>query len=261
VRTGLSPDNPFGFDRFGYAWEKIPRSGRRHLDFGCGAGRFLGSLRARGFERLAGIDASGEAIEAGRRRFPEIELLHRPEAVPLPFDDASFDSITLLEVLEHLHEQAAVLRELRRVLADDGALVLSVPRRHVFSFLDLGNFKFVFPRLHRWGYCLRHSRAEYERRYVANEDGLVGDISAAKRWHEHFTEARMAELLGQAGFRVVEFDGVGLFKRPLTGLRLALRWFPPARRVLNAMSRFDSRRFASSDLFCLAVKDPARGAR
>lgn len=257
MRTKISPENPFPCGRNAFAWEKVPRGSRCHLDFGCHQGRFLDALRTRDVSRQVGIDAAGDAIEAGSRKFVDIELLHRTEAVPLPFADATFDSISLLDVLEHLHEQQALLDEFHRVLKPDGILIVTVPHQYILSFLDLGNLKFRFPRLHCWFYCLTHTKEEYHRRYVSNPDNLVGDISAEKRWHEHFTRAHLAELLGKSGFEVIEFDGGGFFRRLILPLSKLFDWIPPVRRMLGFLQLRDARRFESMDLFCTAGKRTA----
>src|SRR6185369_7919268 len=109
----------------------------------------------------------------------------------------------------------------------DGILIVTVPRQHVFSFLDRGNFKFRFPRLHRWYFCWRHSRQEYEYRYANNPDGLVGDISGAKRWHEHFTAKHLAEILAVSGFAVELFDGSALLRRVTSNLLALVGWIKP----------------------------------
>ena len=151
-------------------------------------------------------------------------------------------------------DQVGVLRELGRVLTDDGVLIVTVPGRHLFSFLDLGNLKFRFPRLHRWQYCRKHSAAEYEQRYASNPDGLVGDVSAQKRWHEHFSKRQLGSLLGEAGFVAAEFDGAGFFYRLLKTLGYVVRPIGPLSRCLRRLERLDCKAFESVHLFCLGRK-------
>lgn len=183
-----------------------------------------------------------------------MEIIKIGEAAQLPFDDASFDSVTVLDVLEHVYEQAELLVELNRVLKDGGKLVVTVPGWHLFSFLDMGNFKFRFPRLHRWYYCLKHSREEYEYRYVSNPDGLIGDISARRRWHEHFSRPRLQELLAEAGFNVIDFDGTGFFGRVISNTRYFIRWWKSANKAFSRLQNLDAKLFESTHLFCIAEK-------
>jgi len=256
MRTVLSRDNPLGHTRAGYAWEMVPPGGEAHLDYGCHDGVFLERLAAKGPRRLVGVDLCREAIEAGRARRPNLELIHLDRTSGLPFADASFGSISLLDVIEHIADQKAVLDELYRVLEPNGILIVTVPGLYCFSFMDVGNLKFRFPRLHRWAYCLRHSRAAYEARYAANADGLIGDVEAAKGWHEHFGRAQLAALLGGSGFAVVDFDGSGFLRRPIGLLALPLARFKPVNRLLESVYKLDARCFASMNLFCVARKQP-----
>jgi SAM-dependent methyltransferase len=156
-----------------------------------------------------------------------------------------------------LRGSMCLLAELHRVLQEEGALIVTVPGKHVFSALDMGNLKFRFPRLHRWFHCHRHSRQEYERRYVANPDGLVGDISAKKRWHEHFSRRKLESVLNRNGFSVVEFDGAGLFMRILIGAELTLGRLGPLRSIIRRVVAWDARHFQSANLFCIARKRTA----
>jgi len=257
MRTRTCPDNPFGPTRAGYAFEKVARRNGPHLDFGCFQAEFLNALsRVAPARRLVGVDANGQAIQTARQRFPHLELIHASNPLPLPFEDETFESITLLDVLEHVADQIALLNELRRTLRDDGVLIVTVPRQYPLSFLDLGNLKFRFPRLHRRFYLLRHTREEYERRYVSNPDGLIGDVSAEKAWHEHFTEQHLAEILARAGLEVVEFDGSAFFTRAINPAALLLNRVGVMRRLLQRLAAADARRFASMNLFCTARKKP-----
>jgi len=256
MRTKINPENPHSYSPHVFAWQHVPPATDAHLDFGCNNGAFLASLRPKGIGRLVGADVSRPAIEAGRQALPDLALLHCPDGQQLPLPSKSFDSITLLDVIEHVHEQVKLLQELHRLLKDDGLLIVTVPGKHIFSFLDMGNFKFIFPRLHRWHYCRTHSRQEYEHRYVSNPDGLVGDVSARKRWHEHFSRPKLAGLLGRSGFAVESFDGAGFFMRPL--FVMAHLAGPGGRigRFLRGLRQKDVQRFASANLFCLARKQP-----
>jgi len=105
---------------------RLEQTGLALLDAGCGAGGFLRlAQRLPAFERLCGMDLSAEAIELARRHLPEAEL-HVGGLVGLPFADASFDVVTLNDVLQHVEEAEVEpsLRELRRVLRSGGALLV-----------------------------------------------------------------------------------------------------------------------------------------
>jgi ubiquinone/menaquinone biosynthesis C-methylase UbiE len=254
MHTKINPDNPYEYNRRCFAWEHVPSGMGAHLDYGCNKGSFLDKLKAKKGGRLVGVDVSGEAVKQGQELFPELEIIKIDEGTALPFDDASFESVTVLDVLEHVYEQRELLAELHRVLKDGGKLIVTVPGRHLFTFLDAGNFKFMFPRLHRWYYCLKHSREEYEYRYVSNPDGLIGDVSMKKGWHEHFSRRKLQKLLAEAGFRVIDFDGAGFFGRIIGNVGYFLKWLKPVHKALVRLQRLDNRLFESTHLFCVAEK-------
>ena len=254
MHTRTTSDNPYRLSRHAFAWQQIPDRSAAHLDFGCFDGQFLRKLGGKRIGRRIGIDAAREPLERARETHPDITFHHAKHVVPLPFEDQTFQSITVLDVLEHIVPQRELLSELYRVLRDDGVLIVTVPGQHLFSFLDLGNFKFRFPRLHRWWYVRRHSAAEYEQRYGANADGLIGDISAEKRWHEHFSRRKLRTLLSASGFEVAEFDGTGYFRRVLVPFERTIGRIGVIRRFLGQLTRLDAQWFESTNLFCVARK-------
>ncbi len=254
MRTRLRASNPFGYSRCGFAWEHVPEGVATHLDLGCSDGHFLSSLEPKGIRRLVGLDVSWPAIDAARRKHPNLEFVYVHAGQCLPFADGECDSVSMLDVLEHISDQAGTLAEIHRILKDSGLIIVTVPRKHLFSFLDTGNLKFLFPRLHKWYYCLRHSREEYNRRYVSNPDGLVGDVNDKKRWHEHFSPLVLTMLLERAGFQPLKFDGAGFFCRPIIVLDLCMKWIGWRRRPLAAFSDWDAKAFESTNLFCQARK-------
>ena len=254
MHTKLETCNPHGCSRYGFAWQHVPAGGVAHLDFGCGDGRFLAGLKGKRIDRLVGVDVSRQAVRGAEKTADGLEIIHLVQTTPLPFPDGAFSSITLLDVLEHLDDQEALLDELNRVLRDDGILIVTVPGRHALSFLDMGNLKFRFPTLHRWYYSRKHSPQAYQRRYVSNPDGLVGDISARKRWHEHFTREQLAMLLDRGGFPVAAFDGAGLFARVLKIAHLTVGRMGSLRARIERLMAWDARRFESANVFCVAWK-------
>lgn len=93
-------------------------AGRSVLDLGCGLGGYSRALAERGFEVTA-LDVVPDYVERARSIGVRAELY---DGERLPLEDGSVDTVILLEVLEHLDDPAALLREARRV-ARTGVLV------------------------------------------------------------------------------------------------------------------------------------------
>lgn len=100
-------------------------AGARVLDVGCGdGGRYAGFLLDEGVE-LHGVDVSAVAVAEARRR--GVQAVQASLSERLPFEDDSFDAAVCLEVIEHVVDPEEAVREIHRVLAPGGALVVSVP--------------------------------------------------------------------------------------------------------------------------------------
>ena len=93
----------------------------RILDAGCGSGRNLVELS--GVGPAGGRAPSPRGAEGGRAR----DGGGVAEIGTMPFDDASFDLITLLDVLEHIEDDLGTLVALRRVARPGGVLLITVP--------------------------------------------------------------------------------------------------------------------------------------
>jgi ubiquinone/menaquinone biosynthesis C-methylase UbiE len=100
-----------------------PGPGERVLDIGCGTGAVLERFGA-GALRL-GIDDHEDALRHAREKSGATLL--RADARALPLRDASVDRVFLLDVAEHVPEDARVFGEIRRVLAPGGLAVIHVP--------------------------------------------------------------------------------------------------------------------------------------
>jgi SAM-dependent methyltransferase len=98
------------------------------LDVGCGTGANLEMLSR--FGEAEGVDVSAEALAFCRTR--GLQSVHQGEAEHLPYHDNSFDLVTGLDVVEHLDDDLAALKEMRRVLRPGGRALFFVP---AFMFL------------------------------------------------------------------------------------------------------------------------------
>jgi SAM-dependent methyltransferase len=159
-----------------------PVAGKDVLDAGCGSGSLAEWLVRHG-ARVTGFDASRSMVGiAEQRGLSQASFTVADLSEPLDFlPDAGFDLVVASLVLHYLRDWVGPLRELRRVLRPDGALVFST--HHPTSDMDLsasGDY-FATELLHdRWG----KGGAEFEVSF----------------WRRPLTD--MFAAIAEAGFRV-----------------------------------------------------------
>jgi demethylmenaquinone methyltransferase/2-methoxy-6-polyprenyl-1,4-benzoquinol methylase len=96
--------------------------GDRILDIAAGTGTSSAAI-ARAGARVTALDFSAGMVAVGRERHPDIEFVEG-DATALPFDDASFDAVTVSFGLRNVNDPHAALAEMRRVLVPGGRLVI-----------------------------------------------------------------------------------------------------------------------------------------
>lgn len=141
--VGRSPElSPVTESRYHAILDLLQRRVRRGrlLEVGCGMGRFLAIAEARGWEPV-GLEASASAREHIERlrareglRFP----VYEGDVLRTEFPEGSFQAVVLIEVLEHLVDPIACLKQFHGWLAPGGALYLTTPNFDSLSRLALG---------------------------------------------------------------------------------------------------------------------------
>lgn len=154
------------------------------LDLGCGTGGNLAMLSQYG--EVLGLELDEQAAQMARERgIAPVIRGKLPDALPLT--EASFDCVTLLDVLEHIADDRTTLATVSKLLAVDGQLLITVP---AFSFL--------------WG---PHDEAHHhQRRYCARQ---------------------LRGLLREAGFEITTLSYCNSWLFPPAALiRLVRRYLP-----------------------------------
>jgi SAM-dependent methyltransferase len=177
----------------------LPPGRHRLVEIGCGTGLVLAALGE--FGETVGIEADDRLLEVAQAAGLDARKGALPDDVPIASGWA--DVVLLLDVIEHLDDDAAGLRGARRVLREDGVLVVTVPA-------------------HRWLWSAHDVALGHRRRYEA---------ASLRR----LVEATGYRVEGVTHFNTVLFPAIActrLFKRWRGDERHDL-WSPG--RALNAV--------------------------
>ena len=123
---GASPEQ-LAMQYFRYHMASEMAAGGAVLEVGCGTGMGLPYLAVRA-RTVVGGDYTMPLLEDARSHVPGA-LLVRMDAAHLPFLDATFDAVLMLEMIYYVADQAAAFAECRRVLKPGGKLLVCMPNR------------------------------------------------------------------------------------------------------------------------------------
>ena len=145
------------------------------LDVATGTGAVARELLRQKGCAVVGVDQSPEMLAVAREHLPATVKLVEASAEHLPFEDASFDALTVTYLLRYVDDPGATLAELARVVSPGGtvaSLEFAVPaglwrplwRAYVGAVLPAAG-RIVSPGWHEVGDFLGDSIREFWRRY------------------------------------------------------------------------------------------------
>ena len=102
------------------------------LDLGCGEGFFIQKMIEKG---VPPINITGCDMDRFESNVDTFKYLKTNLDQPLPLQDQTFQLVTALEVIEHLENPRALIREISRVLTPGGTAVISTPNNESFTSL------------------------------------------------------------------------------------------------------------------------------
>jgi SAM-dependent methyltransferase len=107
--------------------------GKSVLDIASGEG-YGTHLLSRVATSIVGVDVSDEAVAHASSKYRSPNLAYvAARCTQIPWPDESFDVVVSFETIEHIHEQEAFLREVKRLLKPDGLFIISSPNRVEYS--------------------------------------------------------------------------------------------------------------------------------
>jgi len=109
--------------------QKYAFNAEKILDIGCGTGALIKELQQEGKE-VFGVDMSKTALNFCSAQ--GVKNLFQAQVTQLPFVEKSFDTILMLDVLEHVEDENKAMTEIKRVLRSNGVIIIFVP---CFKFL------------------------------------------------------------------------------------------------------------------------------
>ena len=174
---------------------------RKVLDIGCGSGNYLDLARAAGLE-TSGMELNAKAAHAAQSKGHILfeGLLDSDFANQ---HAASFDMVTLFQVVEHLPDPIGLLRLARKLLRPGGTLMFSVPNcRGLYQFFPLDPHQWPPHHISRW-------RTE-DFAHVAKNIGMIHVMSAGDVLHGgsildfHLRNNEAKKLLGRKSSPVAD---------------------------------------------------------
>jgi 2-polyprenyl-3-methyl-5-hydroxy-6-metoxy-1,4-benzoquinol methylase len=186
------------------------------LDAGCGDGRYLASLRRLGPvpDRVVGVDIAESILATAARAAEQAELaveLERANLEHLPFADSEFELVVCFQAIEHLLEPALGIRELARVLAPGGRIVLTTDnsRRLFTSVLNAPRWtaaRLVGKRDSRTQFLFPHRQfSEAELRRMFGHCGLVVERVRTYRFSIVGAGPRLVRVCNRIDARLPDF--------------------------------------------------------
>jgi ubiquinone/menaquinone biosynthesis C-methylase UbiE len=155
------------------------------LDIGSGYGLFSLEMRKRGYKVISSDLLIGIAIDKIKkareifRKGGQPFIFTQSDATMLPFKDGSFDGVLIADVIEHILDEDAALREIRRVLKKGGIFIASTPTVGFHS----GKFKPLFRKIYEktplWKLNIWNEKHLYPERMM-EEKGHLREYSLEK---------------------------------------------------------------------------------
>ena len=146
-------------------WRKLtteavnPKSGERILDLAAGTGTSSVPFAQAG-AKVTACDMSHGMLAEGRKRHPELEFVYG-DGTDLPFEDDTFDAVTISYGLRNISDTEKALSEMRRVTKPGGRIVVAEFSTPTFAPIRVAYQQFLPRVIPALGYLVSSNPSAY----------------------------------------------------------------------------------------------------
>jgi len=200
----------------------IDLQGKRVLDCGCGKGHYVIALLEQGADAW-GIEYEASKVAEYKQLHPDLGgRVSQGDIEKMEYPDESFDIALLHEVLDHVPDDNAALREIHRILKPGGSIILFTPNRlHPFE---------------RHGVYLKRTKILVHRYvpFIPYVPVPVGKIFFTY-WARNYWPRELRKMVTSAGFKITETDYIWPLYEMVPGKRQPA-WLPFVKKTASALS-------------------------
>lgn len=134
---------------------------KKILEIGSGTGRMLNYLLNEGYS-VQGLEKKETVIEKSKLLYGDLHI-QKVDSEKIPYSDNSFDIVISFDVFEHIHDSDSHLKEVFRVLSNDGYYLLQTPNKYTNSVFETIRWK----SFSRWktDHCSLHTYKQIIKRF------------------------------------------------------------------------------------------------
>jgi 2-polyprenyl-3-methyl-5-hydroxy-6-metoxy-1,4-benzoquinol methylase len=252
---GYHPVEPKLEDRLRLAYDLIPYGTGNILDLGgeiSNIGWLPKHLLHKGSNVII-LNIDIKSLKFGKNILPEQINYCQASVFALPFTDGAFDVVIMTDVLEHVKDESLALGEIFHILKPEGILVISVPHKGIFGFLDAMNIKYyIYPI---YSFILKMANL-----LKREEIEIISRTSIVK--HKHYSVKELSKML-DCRFKIEGIYLRGFFLYPFCNLIKdaldKLNWALPIQKLMRELMNLDYRinyRKMSYNVFVYCLRRP-----
>jgi len=236
---------------------KVNGTSLKALDVGCGAGHYMRELIDSGFETY-GVDISKQMVKVAKSNINQNYNIDAnvlcSDCENLPFPDKYFDIITCIGVLEYNSDEVGVLKELKRVIKNDGHVIFTLP--NLFKLRNVLDAYYYIIRF--WKYL----KVKIAGRYLTTKPvSLHSEYSKNDNFtNSRYTFKQLKKIIQKSELVDVEIKGIGygpfrIWRKRIFPDRLSVRLsiFIEKLQMLKTLNFLNN--FANRWIICSKIKN------